>query len=166
MTDGSEYVLDASVFIQASRSYYSFDIAPKFWESLIKNVENGSVLSIDRVMQELEKGKDELAEWIKTEFSHAFATTDETDIIQSYSEIMTWVQAQNQFSDAAKADFANGADGWLIAYVRVKGCVVVTQEVPAPDVRRKVPIPNVCQAFNVSFVDTFEMLRILGVQFA
>jgi hypothetical protein len=79
---------------------------------------------------------------------------------------MTWVQAQNQFSPAAKADFANGADGWLVAYARAKGCVVVTQEVPAPDARRKVPIPNVCQAFDVPFVNTFEMLRALGVQFS
>jgi hypothetical protein len=79
---------------------------------------------------------------------------------------MTWVQAQNQFSPPAKADFANGADGWLVAYARAKGCVVVTQEVPAPDARRKVPIPNVCQAFDVPFVNTFEMLRALGVQFS
>ena len=46
------------------------------------------------------------------------------------------------------------------------GRVVVTHEQPAPDARRKVPIPNVCQAFNVPLVDTFEMLRTLGVQVA
>jgi len=57
------------------------------------------------------------------------------------------------------------ADGWLVAYAKVKGCVVVTHELPSPDVRRKVPIPNVCRAFNVQFVDTFEMLRTLGVRF-
>jgi hypothetical protein len=31
----SVYVLDADVFIEASRRYYAFDIAPKFWDSLI-----------------------------------------------------------------------------------------------------------------------------------
>jgi hypothetical protein len=79
---------------------------------------------------------------------------------------MTWVQDQNQYLAVAKADFANGADGWLVAYARAKACIVVTQEVAAPDARRKVPIPNVCQAFNVLFVNTFEMLRNLGVQFS
>jgi hypothetical protein len=28
--------------------------------------------------------------------------------------VISWVQAQVQFSDAAKADFAAGADGWLV----------------------------------------------------
>ena len=79
---------------------------------------------------------------------------------------MEWVQSQDQFSDAAKADFASKADGWLVAYARANSCVVVTQEVLNPDVRRKVPIPNLCEAFDVHWVDTFTMLRNLGVRFA
>jgi hypothetical protein len=165
MTVDSVYLLDANVFIEAARRYYAFDLAPKFWESLGHHATNGRIRSIIHVKKELERGKDELARWVKRHFSHAFATTDETDVIQSYGEIMTWVQAQGQFLGAAKSDFANGADGWLVAYARVKGCVVVTHEAPAADARRKVPIPNVCRAFDVHFVDTFEMLRTLGVRF-
>jgi pimeloyl-ACP methyl ester carboxylesterase len=63
-------------------------------------------------------------------------------------------------------DIANGADGWLVAYAKVMDCVIVTQEVLNPDIKRKVPIPNVCQSFSVSFIDTFEMLRRLGVRFS
>lgn len=166
MAGDPTYVLDANVFIEASRRYYAFDLAPRFWESLLQHAASGRVRSIDRVKQELERGKDELAKWIEDNFSDALGSTDKTNVIQSFSEIMTWVQAQSQFSEAAKADFANGADGWLVAYAKAQGGVVVTQEVPALDARRKVPIPNVCRAFNVPFVDTFEMLRRLGVQFA
>lgn len=166
MAGDPTYVLDANVFIEASRRYYAFDLAPRFWESLLHRAASGSVRSIDRVKQELERGKDELAEWVENNFSDAFASTDEQDVIRSFGEIMTWVQAQSQFSGAAKTDFASGADGWLVAYARSKGSIIVTQEVPARDARRKVPIPNVCQVFNVPFVDTFEMLRGLGVQFA
>ncbi len=79
---------------------------------------------------------------------------------------MGWVQAQDQFSDAAKADFAAGADGWLVAYARAKEHIVVTHEVLDPSIRRKVPIPNVCEAFNMEYRDTFEMLRQLGVRFS
>ena len=78
---------------------------------------------------------------------------------------MEWVQSQNQFSDAAKADFASSADGWLVAYARANGCLVVTQEVLNPDVKRKVPIPNLCKAFDVRWIDTFAMFRNLGVRF-
>lgn len=164
MSPGTVYVLDANVFIEAARRYYAFDLVPKFWESLIDHAANGQIQSIDRVKKELVRGKDELAGWAKGHFSHAFGTTDDADVIQSYGQIMTWVQSQIQFSDAAKADFASGADGWLVAYAKAKGCVVVTHEVPAPDAKRKIPIPNVCEAFDVPFIDTFQMLRALGVR--
>ena len=160
------YVLDTNVFIQASRRYYAFDLAPKFWDSLVAHAANGRIQSIDRVKHELERGNDALADWVKGHFGHAFASTDDTDIFQSFSEIMTWVNGQRQFSDAAKSNFATIADGWLIAYAKVKSCVLVTHELLDPHIRRKIPIPNVCQTFNIQFVDTFEMLRTLGVRFA
>ncbi|OHB77891.1 MAG: twitching motility protein PilT [Planctomycetes bacterium RBG_16_55_9] len=164
--DGAVYVLDANVFIEAARRYYAFDIAPSFWESLVHHAANGQIQSIDRIKKELERGKDELAEWATSQFSDAFVSTDKEDIIASYTEVMEWVYAQDQFSDAAKADFADGADGWLVAYARSKGHVVVTHEVLDPGIRRKVPIPNVCNAFGVRDVDTFKMLRELKVRFS
>lgn len=159
------FVLDANVFMEAARRYYAFDLVPKFWDSLVFHASNGRIESIDRIRQELERGRDNLASWAKGHFHSAFASTDEEDIVESYREIMHWVGAQNQFSDAAKADFAKGADGWLVAYAKAKGRIVVTHEVLSPDARRRVPIPNVCLAFNVQFTDTFEMLRQLGVRF-
>jgi hypothetical protein len=158
------FVLDSNVFIEAAHRYYAFDLAPRFWESLVEHAVNGRIQSIDRIKLELERGKDALATWAKKHFGHAFASTDEADVVESYRDIMNWVNGERQFSDAAKADFANGADGWLIAHARAKRCVVVTHEVGAPDARRRVPIPNVCQTFDVPFIDTFEMLRRLGVR--
>jgi len=161
-----EYVLDSNVFMEAARRYYAFDLAPKFWESLVHHAANGRLESIERIKQEIERGNDELAIWTTSQFSDAFASTDEEDVTESYSEVMSWVQAQDQFSDAAKADFAAGADGWLVAYAKAKERIVLTHEVLNPDIIRKVPIPNVCEAFGVSYVNTFEMLRELGVRFA
>ena len=164
--NGVTYVLDANVFIEAARRYYAFDLAPPFWENLIQYSAMGRICSIDRVKQELERGQDELATWATSQFNDAFASTDEEDVIESYSEVMSWVQAQDQFLDAAKADFAAVADGWLVAYARAKGYIVVTHELPAIDARSKVPIPNVCEALGVSYIDTFVMLRELGVRFS
>ncbi|RJX35049.1 MAG: DUF4411 family protein [Desulfarculus sp.] len=160
------FILDSNVFIEAAQRYYAFDIAPGFWESLIVHSESGQVKSIDKVKGELERGKDQLAAWAKGDFSHAFVSTDEEDVIKSYGEVMKWVQSQAQFTDAAKADFASGADGWLVAYVMTRGGVLVTHEIPSPDVKRKVPIPNVCVAFDINFRNTFEMLRFLKVRFS
>ena len=77
---------------------------------------------------------------------------------------MTWSQGQAQFTDAAKAEFASVADGWLVAYALAKGCVVVTLEQFDAKIRRRVKVPNACQAFGVKYVDTFQMMRELGVR--
>jgi len=159
------YIIDASVFIEAARRYYAFDLVPPFWEALIEHAEEGRVRSIDRVKRELNRGNDELTKWANTRFVNAFSSTDEEVIINWYRQIITWVEYHGQFVNAAKANFAKGADGWLVAYAKEKGCIVVTQEVLSPDAKKKVPIPNVCQAFDVHCVDTFTMLRELGVRF-
>lgn len=159
------YVLDASSLIQAARVYYTFDIAPGFWRSLIDNAYRGHIQSIDWVKEELKKGNDQLAKWADKDFSRAFTSTDREDVIVQYAEIMRWVYGQAQYSDDAKAKFASGADGWLVAYSKVVGGVVVTQEQASPDAKNRVPIPNVCDTFNVKSIDTFQMLRALGVRF-
>lgn len=164
MTDGQIYVLDADVFIEAARRYYAFDIAPLFWETLVSYASSGRILSIDRVEREIERGKDELKQWANDTFHRWFAPTDEDDVVDTYRRIMTWVQGQSQFSDAGKAEFAEGADGWLVAYAKTKGCVVVTEERPNPNVKKRIPLPNVCDAFGVQYIDTFAMLRTLGVR--
>lgn len=152
------------MFIEAARRYYAFDLVPAFWQALADHAATGQVRSIDRVKQELLRGNDELAEWARTEFQNWFASTAQHDVIEAYREIMIWVQQQTQFSDAAKAQFASVADGWLIAYSRVHGCIVVTHEQFEPYAKKKILIPNVCRAFGISTVDTFAMLRVLGVR--
>ncbi|ADL08545.1 DUF4411 family protein [Thermosediminibacter oceani] len=165
MTNNSVYVLDANIFIHAARFYYAFDIAPAFWNALVTHAQSGRVITIDQVMKEIERGKDDLAKWIKNTFQTWCKPTTETDVIEAYRDIIKWVSNQNQFYEEAKKEFANVADGWLIAYAKAKGFVVVTHEQLKSEKKNKVQIPNVCNAFNVPYTNTFEMLRRLGVQF-
>ncbi len=53
----------------------------------------------------------------------------------------------------------------MIAYARANGLTVVTHEEFAAEAQRRVPIPNVCLEFDVEYVNTFEMLEHLDVQF-
>lgn len=161
-----KYALDANVFIESANRYYAFDLVPAFWDSLISHASGGQVRSIDRVQGECSRMKNELANWVGNDFSNAFDSTDEPEIVQKFGEIMNWVNNQDQFNDAAKADFASGADGWLMAFAIVKDYVVVTHEVYSRYAKARVPIPNVCKAFDdKKCIDTFAMLRELGVQF-
>ena len=112
--------------------------------------------------------KRELSDWVKRVDRSFFDGTADRRVIAAYGELIQWVQGHSQFTRAAKSDFAqiDNADPWLIAYAHAHDCVVVTHEVFEPEVRRKVKIPNVCQQFGVPTVNTFAMLRELGIRFA
>lgn len=158
------YVLDANVLMEAHRRYYAFDLCPGFWECLEHYCGEGCVVSIDRVRDEVQDG-DALADWVASAPEAFFVSTAEPEVVRLYQDIMAWVQSQPQFLEAAKARFARGADGWLIAYAHWRGATVVTHERYDRNVRKKVPIPNVCREFGVSYRDTFDMLRSLEVRF-
>lgn len=160
------YLLDSNVLIDAKNRYYAFDICPGFWNCLISYHKDGQLLSIDRVKRELEKGNDELKAWVKIEMPEScFASTNIPEVIKAFANLMNWVQLQPQFKPEAKAEFASVADGWLIAYAMVYKLTLVTDEVLNPEIKKRVTIPNVCKAFGVNYLNTFEMLRCLGVRY-
>jgi hypothetical protein len=166
MSDGKRYVLDANVFIEAHQRYYGFDICPGFWLALARQHEKKRVFSIDKVKAELVRGKDPLSDWTKDRAPGTFFKgTADKRVSDAFADMVNWVQAEQQFTPEAKSLFASVADGWVIAYAKTNGLVAVTHEEYARDVKKKVPIPNVCLEFNVEYCNTFAMLRDLGVQF-
>jgi len=166
MNQSIKYLLDANVFIEAHRRYYAFDIVPSFWQTLVQLAVDNKIITIDRVKQEIISTKEEdvLSNWAIDEFDRWFMPTDDVNVFKSYGLIMNWVQKQSQYYDSAKSEFASVADSWLIAYAMTYGYKIVTHEQFKRDVKKRILIPNVCRAFNVPFIDTFEMLRRLNVR--
>jgi hypothetical protein len=163
MTDKA-YLLDTGVFIEAHRRYwYRLDLNPGFWDALLHYHGEGRLLSLDRCNAEISKG-DALAAWVADAPDELFVTTADGAVAAKYGEVMAWAAAAD-FTDAAKAEFARGADGWLVAYAAVHDLMVVTHETYQPNKRNNVKIPNACEQFGVECTDTFEMLRQLEVQF-
>jgi len=80
-------------------------------------------------------------------------------------DVTMWVQRNPRYFDHAKAKFATGADGWLVAYARVHGAIVVANEQCAPESRQEIKLPDVCHRFGVRRDTTFAMLRALNVRF-
>ena len=157
------YILDANTLMEAANRYYAFDLAPGFWDGLLPHINGGSLLTIDRICVEIERGKDQLNEWTVTNLKPKQASTDQPDVIAEFGKMMKWANEQKQFTQAAKAEFATVADGWLMAYAKAKSGTVVTHEVFSKDIKRKVPIPNVCEEFKIPYIGTFELLRTLKI---
>ncbi len=53
----------------------------------------------------------------------------------------------------------------MAAYARVHNMTVVTLETFDANIKRRVKLPNVCRQFGVEYVNTFEMLRRIGIRF-
>jgi len=158
------YALDANVFIEAHRRYYALDLCPGFWDCLQHYCGQARLVSVDRVRNEIADG-DELARWVADAPDTLFASTADAEVVRVFGEMMSWVQSEARFMDVAKAEFARVADGWLAAYALVHGATVVTHETFDPNVRKRVPLPNVCRKFAAPYVNTFDMLRALEVRF-
>lgn len=162
------YLIDSDVLITAKNSYYAFDLCPGFWNSLLEKHQNSQVYSLDRNHMELQQGRDDddLVQWIKDVVpADFFLSTQEAEVVAAYTEVMMWVQRNPQYLDSAKAKFATGADGWLVAYAQIHGCTIVTLEESRPESRNQIKLPDICKQFDVSYENTFSMLRTLQVQF-
>ncbi len=162
------HLVDSDVFIAAKNLYYSFDICPGFWKSVLHHRREWRVFSVDRVRSELLAGRstEDLVRWVRNEVPEGFFVQVDTDtVVRAYPDVMMWVQSQPKYLDHAKAKFATGADGWLVAYAQVHGATVVTNEQSAPESRKEVKLPDVCDQFGVRRDNTFFMLRDLSVHF-
>lgn len=156
-----KYCLDANTFIEAHRRYYALDTFPVVWQWLLDHHEN--VGSIGAVYRELKESGDVLSVWVKQHKhnqSGFFRFDDDSEAVQrNYIEVANTVNRDRYYSAEEKARFLRGADPWLIAYAITHGCILITHERPAGEGSKKVKIPNVCNEFNVAYLDTFTMLR-------
>jgi hypothetical protein len=158
------YLIDANLFVQAFRTYYSFEFAPQVWERMVNYASQGKIMSIDKVLGELNDGDDELKVWANSKFKNYFVSSQSELIGEAYSVLVNWVNKQPQYNQFAKDTFMDNkkADAWLIAYAKVNNCILVTQEKSNLSSQKRVMIPDVCNAFNIPFCDQFTMLKSLG----
>jgi len=150
------YLLDANVFIEASRRHYGMDFCPAFWDWLAEHNAAGRVFSIEKVGDELAAGDDELARWAQDQGETFFLRPDDA-LLRSLAVAGEWVAAQN-YRPAAVSAFLQDADYYLVAHAHAHGHVVVTHEVPSDGVRQ-VKIPNVCIGLKTKCMTPYEMLR-------
>ncbi len=159
------YLLDSNVFIQAKNLYYGFDFCPAFWNWLDQASANGTVLSIEKVGDELKAGADQLATWA-TQRPAMFLPPDNATVA-SLRTLAQWASdevANGRYRPAALNTFLQVADYYLVAQAHSAGLVVVTHEL-ADNAIKRIYIPNACIALGVKFINTFEMLRTERVRF-
>lgn len=158
------YLIDANVMIEAAKTYYAFDRVPGFWSWLDDRIVAGDVRTASLVMEEIDY-PEPLVDWLKAKDpSQTFVDVSQLSIQQKFGEIATWT-VTSPFGPEHIAKFMAGADPWLVAAAAVHEACVVTQETHVGPGSKKVKVPNVCEAFGVRCINTFEMLGELRARF-
>ena len=78
--------------------------------------------------------------------------------------LYTWAQKEG-YKEHTIRDFMDSADPFLVGAAASVGAMVVTQETPAGNSRKKVKIPDACEHLGVLWEHTFDMMRSLGARF-
>lgn len=161
------YLLDSNFLITAFRVHYPFDVVPSFWR-VIKDLANKNIIgSIDKVCNEIEKGKDELTEWCKNELPSNFFLPSDVSIIE-YGEVMRWAQSkQGHYKPGAINEFSQDheADAWLVSMAKLRDFRIVSYEASQPDCKRRIPLPQPCEHFNVGYLQPVNLFRELHITF-
>lgn len=140
------------------------DFCPAFWDMIDKHTEDGSILILDQVHQELTKGESAVSEWIKERKNSGLIKKFHDDETQKeYKKIVDHI-AGDDYKPEVVAEFLSGADPWIIAACKAHQLVLVTKETYSES-KKKVKIPNICREFDVEYIDDFEMIRRLEAKF-
>ena len=163
------FVVDSNFFIQAYRLHYPFDVVPGFWLQVKRLAEEGRIISIDKVRDEIYRNEDALKIWC-TEHLPVDFFKETSGIISQYQSVTSWaVSRSNHYTTVALRVFldAEEADAWLVSYALADKATftLVTHERSDPNRKNNIKIPQACQPFGVNYINTIEMFRKMGVRF-
>lgn len=155
-----KYLLDANTYIQAKNLYYRMSIVPGFWDWLDLQFGHGNAGSVKPVHIELVDYGDELSDWVKSRDTYFLDVSDDKTQ-DTYTEIVNYIATNKYYAEPHVSNFLGGADPWLIAKASTTGAVIVTHERKVGEDSSKVKIPNICEQFGVSYIDTYSLMSLL-----
>ena len=156
------YLFDTNIFI-TSKNQLPYDVWPTFWRHIAELIRNGRIFSSEKVREEIERGNDELTTWMRENSTATFYIPLDSDILDQYAITQNWANNNSIFTQEARQTYADVADAYLVATAAAKKMVLVTYERSNSTCRRRVMIPDACQALDVEYCDLNIALRKLGI---
>lgn len=158
-----KYLFDTNIFIR-SKNEMPMHIWPTFWTRMTELIKSGVVFSCEKVKQEIERGNDELTIWIKDNAPSGFYIGFDAEVAEKYQQTQEWAESNRNLTPNAKRDFADVADAYLVATAAAKGMTLVTYETSNPESKKRVKIPDACNALDVPYCDLNAAFIELGVR--
>lgn len=157
------YCLDTNVLIQAWQKYYSPKYCSDYWNLLNQLGEKNRIFLPKMVFDEITKTEDDLSKWLKMSKIPIHEITD--SVTKCLNSIFIKNPIHQYLVDNTKA--RSLADPWVIAHAMDENAVVVTKEekVTAPN-SKKIKIPNVCENMGIPYINDFQFIQELNIQFS
>ena len=157
------YIFDTNIFIR-SKNEMPMDIWPTFWERFREMVNSDEIFTSITVKDEIDKGKDELTEWLKQNAPKSFYLSLDAEVMAQYTSVQNWAKSNSVYTQAALNTFANVADAYLVATASAKQMSLVTYEGSSPNSKKRVMIPDACNALGVRYCDLNTVLKEMGIK--
>ena len=168
-----KYLVDSNAFIEPFERYYAFGFASKFWDQLLKYIEEGRIVILDLVRIECTRKDNDLKKWFEVVDDKKDITYRKEQYVSNYGLILQHLQDSPYYTDVAVKKWAESgiADAWLIAVAKAEGFTLVTIEAAQGNLNKNQPtskpkIPNVAKDFDVEVIDLFAMMHELEFKLA
>lgn len=157
------YLLDTGVFIEAKRRFYGLDFVPGYWDWLMREARSGTILSIEKVADEIGAQQDDLSTWAAT-LPHGFFARPDASFSAAFQRVSQWALSSG-FQPAAYSEFLGVADSFLVAQALAGQHTVVTLEKPATTPsKRKIKVPDACAGVSIKCMTPYEVMRLQKVR--
>jgi hypothetical protein len=144
------YSLDSDAIIQAWIDY-PIEFFPKVWES-IHLLAISEVVGIAPVIyEELERGGDELFDWVKARKGDFVA--ENSDELQEAVAYLV-----NHYNNFGLTTGKNEGDPYVVALAMVEECIVVTNESMTNDMNGP-KVPDVCREEGIAWAKFVDIIR-------
>jgi len=103
MPEKELFLIDSNILITPQKQYYPFDLAPNFWIQMAEKIEDGSIVILDMVKDEIlaSKNKDDLANWFESLEIGYFVDHKQPAILNIYSEVLQSIQDNPCYKEKA-----------------------------------------------------------------
>lgn len=158
----NKYCIDANVLIQAWQKYYNPKFCPDYWNVLIELGKQGVIFIPEMVYEEIVRTEDDLSKWLKNSKIPIHKMSEPVTVC--LQRIFSNNPLHKNLVDNTKA--RSLADPWVIAHALNENATVVTKEEKVTALNSvKIKIPNVCENMGVRWINDFEFIQELDLQF-
>lgn len=154
-----KYVVDTNV-LRAFFDFYFRDVSPELYDSFDKMIEDGNLISVKEVYNEMEKQhkKDSVTLSELNKIKNIFLEPTNDEEVKIIHDIYSNTNFRNNIKENNILKGWPVADAFLVAKAKIEKAILVTNEKFSPNAAK---IPNICEKYNVKYINLQQFLMVL-----